>query len=267
MNKISEDQGVGIVEVTIRGKKVNVAFKKNDKYSLKIMYPSSFGCVASCPFCNSGKERNTFLFSSVEIIEMINKVAKFVGRQPTYITNEGGGESLVGDCRIIIETVRLLFQKWPEAIILVSSIFPKSSFVIYDELINLGNSNNNFLLQVSLHSFTPRREKLITGEILTPINELDSFAKSWREKTGRKLIGNIVASKITLEEIMNNNKPPVNVDNWIMRISTLNIRDRVSKIFYLKKLSGILKEYGFEVWENIPTFSATSVGAVPGLIN
>lgn len=153
------------------------------------------GCNVGCRFCGAGDYFVRSL-TTEEIVEQVDHSLKETEVDASKINKlqimfMSMGEPLL-NLKNLIPALRILYQKYPNARLLISTIGPRVNF---EEVINISKEVPAIGLQFSVHKSTDKeRNKLIPFKNKLTLEEISSTGERWYSATLRKPFFNYCAS-------------------------------------------------------------------------
>lgn len=153
------------------------------------------GCPVGCRFCGAGD----YFVKSLSFEEIVSQVEHSLMQtnidpltiERLQIMFMSMGEPLL-NMKNLATACRILYSKYPNAALLISTIGPK---VDYEPIIQLSEEIPNIGLQFSLHeSNDEARNKLIPFKSKLSLDEIAIIGEQWYHRTGRKPFFNYCAA-------------------------------------------------------------------------
>lgn len=217
------------------------------------------GCPVGCRFCGAGDYFVRSL-TAEEIVAQVDRCIIDTNVNPAemgrlQIMFMSMGEPLLNP-KGMQEALRILYQKYPTAALLISTIGPD---INYEWVYQISEEIPTIGLQFSLHeSNDQKRSELIPFVKKLNLQEISQIGNIWFERTGRKPFFNYCASDHnTSEQDANNIFEKFDPSTWESTISVICERNEglPARNEYQQKLAAdfseklLLKGYGVRVFD------------------
>lgn len=168
-----------------------VLYRYNDFYERTVICCSTMsGCPVGCTFCGTGKK---FIrgISYEEIVCQINYILKDMNIEDVDVKGKrfqimfmSMGEPFL-NYENVKKAITILYNKYPNAELLVSTIAPRMDSE-FEDFLNLSKVIPNIGLQFSIHkSNNIERDKLIPYKNKYSLNQIRDYGLLWWKVTGR----------------------------------------------------------------------------------
>lgn len=189
------------------------------------------GCPVGCRFCGAGDNFVRSL-SANEIVAQPDHLFNEIGLTPNemdkcQIMFMSMGEPLL-NLKNLDQACRVLYEKYPTARLLISTIGPR---IQYKPLLELSKEIETIGLQFSVHESTDEaRNKLIPFKAKLSLTEIAQAGEAWASTTNRRPFFNYCARpENTSDEDAANLAALFRPDTWEATISVVCERDETMK--------------------------------------